>query len=464
MKKFMDNDFLLESDAAKELYRSASKLPIIDYHCHLDAKEIYENKKFRSLTEAWLQGDHYKWRALRNMGVPEKLITGDAEDYDKFVAWATVMPYLAGNPLYHFSHMELKNYLGISTPLSKETAKEIYEKANERLLKLGARDIMKLANVECVITTNDPTESLTYHKKLQEEGFEIKVLPAFRPDKAIAIDKPGFREYIASLSEASGMEISDFDSLMYALEGRLDYFISLGARASDHGLDYVPAYSDKALSAETAFEFALAGKPLEKADMDNYKVELLVRLGILYYKKDMVMEIHFGCVRNPNSAMFSSIGPDSGFDSVRGTSFGDGLYPILDSLSRAGTLPKTLLFSLNASDNELLVSMAGAFNNDGKVPGKVQQGSAWWFNDHLEGMKRQIATFAAGAPIGSFIGMLTDSRSFLSYARHDYFRRIFCNYLGSLADSGQYPAEGMSYLNEIAENVAYYNIKNYFGL
>ena len=411
MKAFMDEKFLLDSDAAVELYKSAADLPIIDYHCHLDAKEIYENKKFRSITEAWLNGDHYKWRAMRNMGIDEDLITGNASDYQRFVAWATVMPYLAGNPLYHFSHMELKYYLDTNAVLTPETAEEIYAAANAKLSTLGARDLMAKANVECAVTTNDPIEDLKYHRLLKEEGFGIKVLPAFRPDKAVNIDKAGFKEYIAALSVAAGEKIEDFDSLVSALESRLAYFISMGCPASDHGLDYVPAYSPDA-----------------------------------------------------NKAMFAALGADAGFDCVRSLTGADALFGLMDALSRINCLPRTILFSLNAADNEFLVSLAGAFNNNAGIPGKVQQGSAWWFNDHLEGMRRQISTFAAGAPIGSFVGMLTDSRSFLSYARHDYFRRIFCNYLGSLVENGQYPASSIDYLKEIARNVAYYNAKRYFNL
>ena len=364
---------------------------------------------------------------MRNMGIDEDLITGNASDYQRFVAWATVMPYLAGNPLYHFSHMELKYYLDTNAVLTPETAEEIYAAANAKLSTLGARDLMAKANVECAVTTNDPIEDLKYHRLLKEEGFGIKVLPAFRPDKAVNIDKAGFKEYIAALSVAAGEKIEDFDSLVSALESRLAYFISMGCPASDHGLDYVPAYSPDALSAETAFAYAMKGKPLTKADADNYKFELLRRLGILYHKYDIVMELHFGCVRNPNNAMFAALGADAGFDCVRSLTGADALFGLMDALSRINCLPRTILFSLNAADNEFLVSLAGAFNNNAGIPGKVQQGSAWWFNDQLEGMRRQISTFAAGAPIGSFVGMLTDSRSFQSYARHDYFRRIFGN-------------------------------------
>lgn len=464
MKKFMQDDFLLRSPFAEKLYAAISDAPIIDYHCHLDAKEIYENVKFGNLTEAWLKADHYKWRAMRNMGISEELITGNASDYDKFAAWATVMPYLAGNPLYHFSHLELKKYLGIDVPLSPETASEIWEMAKKVLSDTGVRQIMEKAKVETVVTTNDPTETLEYHFKLAEEKFRVRVLPAFRPDKALNIDKPGYKEYISALGKAAGIEICDLDSLKLALTSRLDFFVSAGAPASDHGLDYVPAPSDTALSAETVFGYVLGGKAVTRADTDNFKFELLKFLGEEYSKRNMVMEIHFGCVRNPNSVTFKRIGADSGFDCIRRDTYADNLFALLNALRAANALPKTLLFSLNPADNDFLVSLAGAFNDDASVKGKVQQGSAWWFNDHFDGMNKQISAYAAGAPIDSFIGMLTDSRSFLSYARHDYFRRIFANYLGNLVESGMYPESCFGYLEKIMRDVAYENVKAYFGL
>ena len=464
MKTFMNDSFLLESASAERLYEAVKDLPIIDYHCHLDAAQIYENKKFDDLTEAWLGADHYKWRAMRNMGVEERLITGDASNYDKFVAWATVMPYLAGNPLYHFSHLELKKYLGISEPLTPRSAGKIWNKAAKRLSSLGARDIMRMARVETVITTNDPAEDLKYHALLSGEGFEIRVLPGFRPDKALNIDKPGYPEYIASLSKAAGFEIDSLDALKAALIERLDFFVSYGAVASDHGLDYVPAGSTSGMSAEAAFEAAIKGKPISPREADNFKFELMVFLGREYYARDIVMEIHFGCVRNPNTRAFGALGADSGFDSVRSDTRADNLFPLLDTLSATGTLPKTILFSLNPADNDFLVSLSGAFNDNAGIKGRVQQGSAWWFNDHLDGIERQISAYAAGAPIASFVGMLTDSRSILSYARHDYFRRILCNYLGTLAERGLYPASCFGYLEEIARDIAYDNVKNYFRL
>lgn len=464
MKQFMREDFLLDSPSALKLYDAVKNMPIIDYHCHLDAKEIYENVRFENLTEAWLKADHYKWRAMRNMGVPERLITGDASDYDKFVAWATVMPNMAGNPLYHFSHLELKKYLGTDVPLSPETADEIWNSTMKVLSATGARQIMKNAGVETVITTNDPVESLEYHVKLKRDNFSINVLPAFRPDKALNIDKPGFKEYISSLGDAAGIRITDTDSLKLALVSRLDHFISLGCVASDHGLDYVPAYSPDALSAETVFGCVLSDKPVTKADTDNFKFEMLRFLGTEYFRRDIVMEIHFGCVRNPNSVTFKRIGADSGFDCIRRDTGADNLFALLDALRCNNALPKTLLFSLNPADNDFLVSLSGAFNDDAGLKGKVQQGSAWWFNDHYDGMNKQIASYAAGAPIASFVGMLTDSRSFLSYARHDYFRRIFANYLGNLVESGMYPEKDFKYLEKIACDAAYYNVKEYFGL
>ena len=403
MKKFMDEKFLLNSSTAERLYAAIADLPIVDYHCHLDASEIYNDKHFASITEVWLGGDHYKWRAMRNMGVEEKLITGDGDDYEKFVAWATIMPYMAGHPLYHFSHLELRKYLGIDTP-----------EANAALKELGARKILEKAGVETVVTTNDPVEDLGYHARLRKEGFRVKVLPAFRPDKAVNIEKAGFADYVASLAKVAGYEIKSFTDIKRALRDRLAFFV-------------------------------LNGCATEYAD------------------RDIVMEIHFGCKRNPNSAMFRKLGADAGFDCIAGDTNADALYPFFDALERTDSLPRTLVFSLNPNDNDELVTVCGAFN---KAPckGKVQQGSAWWFNDNKPGMERQLSTYAAGIPIDTFIGMLTDSRSLLSYARHDYFRRILANFLGSLVENGEYPESDMEYLEKIAKNVAYYNVKNYFGI
>ncbi len=463
MKNFMTEDFLLDSPCAVTLYNEVKDMPIIDYHCHVDAKEIYEDKTFSTITEAWLGGDHYKWRALRSMGVEETLITAKNDNYAKFVAWATIMPKMAGHPLYHFSHLELKRYLGIDTPLSKKTAEEIYNKANEVLKNLSVRKIIEKANVEAICTTNDPIDNLKYHKLLKEEGYKVKVLPAFRPDKAVNIEKSDFLDYIKLLGKSANITIATLDDLKDALKKRLDYFVANGAVAADHGLDYVPFNLKASYKAPEIFEKALKGEKISAEEIDGYKTDMLLFFGKLYFKRGMVMEIHFGCQRNANKPMFLSLGADTGFDCVNNDNQIDNLYGLLGELAIQQRLPKTLLYSLNAKDNALLVSMMGAFNG-APYKGKVQQGSAWWFNDHKKGMEDQIATYAAGAPIDTFIGMLTDSRSFLSYARHEYFRRILANYLGNLVEHGEYPVEELDSLKEIMRNIAHDNAKVYFGL
>ncbi len=463
MKEFLSNNFLLDSPTAVTLYEEVKNLPIIDYHCHVDAKEIYDDIAFKTITDAWLGGDHYKWRAMRSMGIEESLITAKNDSYAKFVAWATIMPKMAGHPLYHFSHLELKRYLDIDTPLSAKTAKEIYDKANEKLQTLTVRKIIEKANVEVICTTNDPIDNLKYHKLLKEEEYPVKVLPAFRPDKAVNIEKGDFLDYVQQLAKLNGSPIKTLEDLKNVLKSRIDFFVENGAVAADHGLDYVPFNLKESYKAEDIFNKVLLGDKPTKEEIDGYKTDMLLFFAKQYYKRGMVMEIHFGCQRNANKAMFLSLGADTGFDCVNENNQIDNLYGLLGELSLQNRLPKTLLYSLNAKDNALLVSMMGAFNG-APFKGKVQQGSAWWFNDHKKGMEEQIATYAAGAPIDTFIGMLTDSRSFLSYARHEYFRRIFANYLGNLVEHGEYPIEELDTLKEIMRNVAHDNTKEYFGL
>lgn len=462
MKKFLSDDFLLDSPTACALYASVKDLPIIDYHCHLSAQEIYEDKPFNTITEVWLGGDHYKWRALRNMGVNENLITGKCPDYDKFVAWATILPYMAGHPLYTFSMLELKNYFGITEPLSSANASEIYARVNDKLKELTPRKIIEQSRVEVIVTTNDPIEDLAYHKKLQDEGYAVKVLPAFRPDRALDIEKDDFRDYIKLLATSASCDIQNLCDLKKALIKRLDYFRSLGSIASDHGLDVAVFNDIGADDADRIFRNALNGTPLTQDEIDGYKTHILLFLASEYVKYDIVMEIHFGCLRNANTHALATIGKDAGFDCMRTETGADSLYALLDKMATLGTLPKTLLFSLNPADNDVLVTMMGAFNGGG-CKGRVQQGSAWWFNDNKPGIEKQIATYASGAPIDSFIGMLTDSRSLLSYARHEFFRRILCNYLGGLVEHGEYPESQLDILKGIAKNVSYENVKHYFN-
>ncbi len=462
MKKFLSNDFLLDSPTAQALYDCVKDLPIIDYHCHLSAEEIYKNQPYSSITEVWLGADHYKWRALRNMGVDENLITGKCSDYDKFVAWATNIPYMAGHPLYTFSMLELKNYFGITEPLNSANAYEIYTRANDKLKELTPRKIIEQSRVEVIVTTNDPIEDLTYHKKLQDEGYAVKALPAFRPDRALGIEKDDFRDYIELLATSASCDIKNLSDLKKALIKRLDYFRALGCVASDHGLDVAVFNNIGADDTDRIFRNALSGNPLTQDEIDGYKTHILLFLASEYVKHDIVMEIHFGCLRNANTHALATIGKDAGFDCMRTETGADSLYALLDKMATLGTLPKTLLFSLNPADNDVLVTMMGAFNGGG-CKGKVQQGSAWWFNDNKPGIEKQIATYASGAPIDTFLGMLTDSRSLLSYARHEFFRRILCNYLGGLVERGEYPESQLDTLKEIAQNVSYKNVKHYFN-
>lgn len=464
MNNVIQPDFLLESDYAGQIYNETASLPIIDYHCHIEAKEIAENKVFRSITEAWLGGDHYKWRAMRMMGIDETLITGGASDWDKFSAYAGIMPYMPGHPLYHFSHLELDKYFGIGEPLSSKTAQAIYKKANGVLATLPARKIIEMSNVETVVTTNDPLDDLHYHRQIaKDKSFSVKVLPAFRPDKAINIENAVFADYIAKLASATGQEIASLAGVRAALGKRFAYFLEHGARAADHGLTYIPFVKDYEAAAEQALKKALAGEPLTERETDAYKTAMLVFLGKLYVENDVVMELHFGCTRNTNSRMFDRLGPDTGYDIIRAATGADNLAPLLNELEKNGALPKTILYSLNPVDDHLIGTVLGSFQKQG-VKGRVQQGSAWWFNDNLQGIRKQLETYATQAPLDTFIGMLTDSRSFLSYPRHDYFRRILANFLGGMVQRGEYPAENMPFLIETAQNIAYNNVKEYiFG-
>ncbi|MDD3947128.1 MAG: glucuronate isomerase [Clostridia bacterium] len=464
MNKMITANFLLETAPAQKIYKEIKNLPIIDYHCHIDAKEIYENKVFDTVTQIWLGGDHYKWRAMRNMGVDERLITGDAPDFDKFYAYASVIPYMAGHPLFHFSHLELDKYFGISDPLTPKNAQAVYDKANKMLPKLPARKIIEMSGVEVIITTNDPLEDLQYHKLLTEDGsLCTKVLPAFRPDKAINIENPCFSEYISKLSKLTNRSITSLADLKHALKERLLFFIENGARASDHGITYVPYVKNYKLFADEALKKTLKGIPISDLEADSYKTSVLVYLAELYAANNMVMELHFGCTRNPNSVMYQKLGADTGFDTIRRDSSVDNLPFLLDEMNKRGSLPKTILYSLEPGDDNVIGTIMGSFHEKG-IKGKVQQGSAWWFNDNKPGMEKQIGVYATQSPLDTFIGMLTDSRSFLSYPRHDYFRRILSNFLGNLITKGEYPAQNIDYLIETAKNIAYNNVKQFiFG-
>lgn len=464
MKKFMDEEFLLSTETARTLYHQyAEKMPIIDYHCHISPQEIAEDMQFESITDAWLGLDHYKWRQIRSNGYPERVVTGDADKYEKFQAWAATLPKLIGNPLYHWTHLELKRYFGITEPLSEKNCREIYDACNKRLQEkdMSVRGIIKRSNVKVICTTDDPVDDLRWHKQLAADPtFETKVLPAFRPDKAFNIDKPGFVEYIAALGKVCGCEITSIAALRSALGQRLDYFGENGCRVSDHALDYgvyAPA-SDEALDA--ILRGALSGKAPTLCEAEQFKTAVMLFLGEEYAKRGWIMQIHFGAIRNNNSRLFATLGADCGCDSTYTSRGIEALSRFLDALNSKDALPKTVLYSLNGADNALIGSLIGCFQ--GEVPGKLQLGSAWWFNDTKVGMVQQMTDLANLGILANFIGMLTDSRSFLSYTRHEYFRRILCDLIGSWVENGEYPAD-IEFLGQMVQDISYNNTLRYFG-
>ena len=463
MKKFMGPDFLLNNETQKELFVLYAKdKPIFDWHCHLSAKEIFENKAPEDLCELWLSGDHYKWRAMRSAGIEEKYITGAAEPFEKFEAYAKVLSLAVGNPLYHWSHLELQRYFGIDTPLSPDTAKEIWDKTKEKIKGGGftPRELISVSNVFALCTTDDPADSLEYHRKLLGENLSFRVLPAFRPDKVINIETHDFPAYLSSLSAAASLEINTFSDLKEALCRRMDFFKSLGAVASDQSVSFVPYAPADDGEVEKIFKKAKSGAPLSKDELAKYKFSVLCFLGRQYAQKGFVMEIHLGAMRNNNSRAFLSLGADSGFDSIDDSEQARGLSLFLDTLDRERLLPKTVLFNLNPKDNFVFGSMLGNFQS-AEANGKLQFGSAWWFNDNLDGMTAQIKALANLGVLGCFVGMVTDSRSFLSYPRHEYFRRILCHIIGSWVNDGLYPFDEKA-LKKIIGGICFDNAKEYF--
>ncbi len=466
MVKFLDKNFLLTTKTAQRLYeKHAAALPIIDYHCHVSPQEIYEDRRFENITELWLGGDHYKWRVMRSNGVDEYYITGDADPYEKFLKFATALPKAIGNPMYHWCHMELKKYFGYEGVLNEKTAAEVYALCSQKLQEDGmsVRGIIKKSNVAFIGTTDDPIDSLEYHKKLAEDDtFDTVVAPSFRPDKALNIDKAGWREYIAKLSEVSGVEINDLDTLKEALGKRIAYFAENGCRASDHGLDrMVYAEADEG-AINALISRGLAGEAVSADEAEALKTELLVFCAKEYARLGWVMQLHYNCMRNPNSKMFGLLGPDTGFDCIGPDNGSRKLASLLDRLNATDSLPKTILYSLDASDNAFIDTLIGAFQGT-EIEGKIQHGSAWWFNDNKQGMRDQLISLANLSLLGNFVGMLTDSRSFLSYTRHEYFRRILCGLVGEWVENGEYPADDEA-LAAIVEGICYTNAKKYFGL
>ena len=449
---FINDNFMLKTKTAKKLYAMVKDLPIIDYHCHLSPKMIAENYKFRNAYDLFLGGDHYKWRQMRTNGIDEEYITGGADEYEKFLAFAKTMPYLIGNPIYHWTHLELKRYFGIDEVLTEESAKRIWDICNECLAKdeYRAQELIKRSGVEVICTTDDPVDTLEYHEALR--SFSTKVLPTFRPDKAVEIGKETFVPYI----EAAG--IKSYSELEAFMRARIDYFDKHGCKLSDHALEYVPfAEGD----AEAAFNKRMAGEELTEYEIDSFKTAVLKICAEEYTKRSWAMQLHIGALRNNNRRMYEKLGADVGFDSINDLAIAEKLSAFLNSLEYADVLPKTILYTLNPKDNYVLGTMLGNFQ---KAPtaGKIQFGSGWWFNDQRDGMEAQMQALANLGMISRFVGMLTDSRSFVSYTRHEYFRRIMCNLIGKWVEDGEYPADFKA-LEKIVTGIAYYNAKNYFG-
>jgi glucuronate isomerase len=464
IKPFLDDNFLLENRTAEILYHEyAAKQPIIDYHNHLPPDEIAADKKFDNLTAVWLNGDHYKWRAMRTMGVPERYITGDASDFEKFQKWAETVPFTIRNPLFHWTHLELKRYFGITDLLTPKTAEKIYHQCSE-LLNTDAystRNLLRKMNVEVVCSTDDPVDDLRFHQQVKQEGMDIKMLPAFRPDKAILIEKESFPAYIQKLGEVAGTDIQSFDDLLQALQDRADFFDKNGCKISDHGLEQVYAEEFTEHEVNAIFKKRMAGLPVMPEEARKFMSAILYHLGCMYAEKGWVQQFHLGALRNNSARMMRQLGPDTGFDSIGDFEQAAALAKFLDRLDSENKLAKTILYNLNPRDNEVMTTMIGNFN-DGSTRGKMQFGSAWWFLDQKDGMEKQLNALSNMGLLSCFIGMLTDSRSFLSFPRHEYFRRLLCNLIGRDVHNGELP-DDTKWLGGIVEDICYKNAKQYFG-
>jgi len=465
MKPFMDDDFLLQTETAKRLYHEhAAKMPIFDYHCHINPKDIADDRKFNTITEIWLAGDHYKWRAMRTNGIDEKYCTGDASDWEKFEKWAETVPQTLRNPLYHWTHLELKKFFGINEVLSPKNARAIYDACNEKLHtpEYSCRNIIRMAKVHTICTTDDPIDSLEYHQKIKADGFEVAVLPAWRPDKAMMVDDPAFyNHYIDQLASVSEMEITSHGHLIIALNKRHNYFHLNGCRLSDHGLDTAFAEDYTADEIDTIFTKVRTGYRLTLKEILKFKSCMLYEFGKMDHSRGWAQQFHIGALRNNNTRLFNQVGPDTGFDSIGDMPIAEPLSKFLNRLDTENKLCKTVLYNLNPRDNELYATMIGNFQ-DGSVPGKIQYGSGWWFLDQKDGMEKQINTLSNLGLLSRFVGMLTDSRSFLSYVRHEYFRRTLCNIIGNDVENGEIPNE-MELLGKMVENISFNNAKNYFN-
>lgn len=460
---FLDDNFLLKTKTAQRLYHNYAKdLPIIDYHNHLNPKEIAENKQFKNLSEIWLQGDHYKWRAMRANGIPEEFITGNKSDKEKFNAWAETVPYTMRNPLYHWTHLELQRYFNIDELLSEKSASRIYEKCSSALItkEYSVQALLSKMNIEILCTTDDPSDELEYHRQIKKSNFKSKVLPTFRPDNAVLIEDKDYLSYLNKLSKTSKVEINSFETLITVLKSRVAYFHKLGCRLSDHGLPYIPKALISVENASHIFEKRLKNEALSDSEINSFKITLLTKQAELYHAKDWTMQLHLGAIRNNNSRMKEEIGADAGCDSIGEYEQAEGLSRFMNTLDKEDKLPKTILYNLNPSDNEVFATMAGNFNSDGGI-NKVQWGAAWWFLDQKDGMEKQINTVSNMGLLSRFVGMLTDSRSFLSFPRHEYFRRILCNLLGEDIESGQLPND-IEWIGKMVQQICYFNAKEYF--
>ncbi|MGN0305598.1 MAG: glucuronate isomerase [Lachnospiraceae bacterium] len=465
MKAFLDEDFLLSTETAKRLYHEyAKKLPIVDYHCHINPREIYENRRFDNITQLWLEADHYKWRLMRSNGVEEDYITGKASDWEKFEQWAKTLELAIGNPLYHWSHLELKRYFGYQGHLCGETAKEVWELCNEKLKgeEFSARGIIERSKVQLLCTTDDPADTLEWHERLkEEESFKVQVLPTWRPDRALSLEKTDYLDYLQKLEKASGEKIASYNDLLEALRIRMDFFAEMGCRISDHGLAYVYYAPAAGQQIEEIFAKRLTGELPSKEEEAQFKTAFLIAMGKEYCRRGWAMQLHFGVKRDNSRRVFSKLGADAGIDCISNYTPSDQLASFLDSLDITRELPKTILYSLNPVDNAAIETVIGCFQTS-CTPGKIQQGSAWWFNDHKVGMQEQMTSLANLGVLGNFIGMLTDSRSFVSYTRHEYFRRILCDLMGGWVEKGEYPADEKS-LERIIKGICYNNAVRYFG-
>ena len=464
MKEFLDKNFLLQSNTAEKLYHEHAKnLPIIDYHCHLPPEDIANNRKFETLTQIWLNGDHYKWRAMRANGISEKYCTGKKSDEEKFMKWAETVPYTMRNPLYHWTHLELRRYFNINKLLNPDSAKEIYETCNTLLNTDGfsTQNLLRKMNVEIVCTTDDPIDSLEHHKKISDDNFDIKVLPTFRPDKALAIENPvTYNQYLNKLGELTGLDIISFTELIDALKKRHDFFAGMGCKLSDHGIDTFYAENFTIGEISKIFQKIRSGKTPDSYETQKYKSAMLLELGIMNHEKGWTQQFHYGALRNNNSLMLNRTGPDTGFDSIGDEPVARSMSLFLNRLVSSEKLTKTIIYNLNPKDNELVASMTGNFQ-DGTIPGKIQFGSGWWFLDQKNGIEQQLNSLSSMGLLSRFVGMLTDSRSFLSYPRHEYFRRVLCNLIGEDVEKGELPAD-MKLLGKLVQDVCYYNANNYF--